>query len=86
MNKGKIYISKTTPANVAEAYSMQFQRDFSLFLESRGKEIVTGGHMVLTFMGRRRGSDPSSLDHSYMWELLGDALTHMASEVVIVLL
>ncbi|RWW83773.1 hypothetical protein BHE74_00007705 [Ensete ventricosum] len=86
MNKGKIYLSKTSPTCVAEAYLMQFRRDFSLFLKCRAKEIVAGGHMVLTLMGRTRGSEPSSPEYSYMWELLGEALMDMASQVLVILL
>ncbi|KAJ4949872.1 hypothetical protein NE237_000021 [Protea cynaroides] len=35
MNKGKIYISESSPHLVSEAYLIQFQEDFSLFLRSR---------------------------------------------------
>ncbi|WOL20310.1 hypothetical protein Cni_G29114 [Canna indica] len=83
LNKGKIYVSKTSPPCVAKAYLVQFQRDFSMFLKCRAKEIVAGGHMVLTFMGRRRGSDPAGLEYSYPWELLSDALLDMASKGII---
>nr|XP_009383765.1 PREDICTED: jasmonate O-methyltransferase-like [Musa acuminata subsp. malaccensis] len=83
MNKGKIYLSKTSPNCVAEAYLMQFRKDFSLFLKCRAKEIVAGGHMVLTLMGRTRGSEPSWPEYSYMWELLGEALMDMASQGII---
>lgn len=42
--------------------------------------------MVLTLMGRTRGSEPSWPEYSYMWELLGEALMDMASQVLILLL
>ncbi|KAJ9186550.1 hypothetical protein P3X46_002109 [Hevea brasiliensis] len=79
MNKGKIYISKTSPSSVLEAYSQQFQKDFSLFLKSRSEELVPGGCMVLSFMGRR-STDPTTDESCYQWELLARALMSMVSE------
>lgn len=81
-NKGKIYISKTSPDCVLEAYSSQFQKDWSVFLKSRAEEIVGGGRMVLSFMGRR-STDPRSKESCYQWELLARALMSMVSEVYI---
>ncbi|KAJ0989062.1 hypothetical protein J5N97_007418 [Dioscorea zingiberensis] len=78
-NKGNIYISKTSPPFVLEAYSNQFQSDFSLFLKCRAEEIVKGGCMVLTLMARK-GEHPS-IEGSYLqWELLAQALMDMASQ------
>lgn len=81
-NKGKIYISKTSPDCVLEAYSSQFQKDWSVFLKSRAEEIVWGGRMVLSFMGRR-STDPRSKESCYQWELIARALMSMVSEVYI---
>ncbi|KAJ9674770.1 hypothetical protein PVL29_023979 [Vitis rotundifolia] len=81
-NKGKIYISKTSPDCVLEAYSSQFQKDWSVFLKSRAEEIVGGGRMVLSFMGRR-STDPRSKESCYQWELLARALMSMVSEGLI---
>ncbi|ESW32724.1 hypothetical protein PHAVU_001G012300 [Phaseolus vulgaris] len=82
LNKGKIYISKSSPQCVLEAYSQQFKNDFSLFLASRSHEMVTGGRMVLSFMGRTT-IDPTS-DHScYQWELLARSLMAMVSQGVL---
>ncbi|KAB2628142.1 jasmonate O-methyltransferase-like [Pyrus ussuriensis x Pyrus communis] len=80
LNKGKIYISKTSPQCVLEAYSLQFHKDFLLFLKSRAEEIVGGGRMVLSLMGRS-SSDPSTQESCYQWELLAHALMSMVSEV-----
>ncbi|XP_065847294.1 probable jasmonic acid carboxyl methyltransferase 2 [Euphorbia lathyris] len=81
-NKGKIYISKSSPASVLKAYSDQFQNDFSEFLRLRSEELVGGGCMVLSFIGRS-SLDPTS-DHScYQWELLANALMSMVSEGLI---
>lgn len=80
LNKGKIYISKSSPQCVLDAYSLQFQNDFSLFLKSRAEEVVPGGRMVLSFMGRPT-SDPTSEQSCYQWELLAHALMSMVLEV-----
>ncbi|XP_057762750.1 S-adenosyl-L-methionine:benzoic acid/salicylic acid carboxyl methyltransferase 3-like [Arachis stenosperma] len=81
-NKGKIYMASTSPSNVFEAYYEQFQRDFSLFLKCRAEEVVEGGCMILTFLGRR-SDDPSSKECCYIWELLAMALNEMVFEGII---
>ncbi|XP_056697986.1 probable jasmonic acid carboxyl methyltransferase 2 isoform X2 [Spinacia oleracea] len=78
LNKGNIYIAKTSPPEIAQAYYAQFKEDFTLFLRSRGKEMVPGGHMVLTLQGSVQRNDPDSL-----WELLGSTLHTMVQEGVI---
>ncbi|XP_050366461.1 probable jasmonic acid carboxyl methyltransferase 2 [Argentina anserina] len=78
-NKGKIYISKSSPQSVLDAYSRQFQEDFSMFLKSRAEEIVGGGRMVLSFMGRPT-LDPTTEQSCYQWELLALALMSMVSD------
>ncbi|XP_027333358.1 jasmonate O-methyltransferase [Abrus precatorius] len=79
LNKGKIFISKSSPKCVLDAYSQQFRNDFSLFLESRSQEMVTEGRMVLSLMGRE-SMDPTTAHCCYQWELLADALITMVSE------
>jgi jasmonate O-methyltransferase len=59
---------------------MQFQTDFTLFLKCRSEELVAGGRMVLTILGRR-SEDPSSKECCYIWELLAVALNEMVLEV-----
>ena len=77
LNKGNIMIGKTSLPEVQEAYYTQFNRDFTMFLKSRAKEIVPGGCMVLTFPG----SVPSTHPH-FNSELLGSTLHDMVLEVL----
>ncbi|KAI3500033.1 hypothetical protein L1887_35848 [Cichorium endivia] len=56
--------------------------NFLMFLQYRAKEMVTGGRMVLTFLGRR-SDDPCSKECCYIWELLAMALNDMVSEGLI---
>ncbi|KEH40177.1 probable jasmonic acid carboxyl methyltransferase 2 [Medicago truncatula] len=79
LNKGKLYISKSSPNCVLKAYSQQFKNDFSQFLESRSQEMVHGGRMVLSFMGRE-SMDPTSPNCCYQWELLAQALMTLVLE------
>ncbi|XVF63814.1 hypothetical protein PTKIN_Ptkin09bG0116700 [Pterospermum kingtungense] len=82
LNKGKIYISTTSPRSVLDAYLLQFRNDFSLFINSRSEELVPGGHMVLSFMGRR-SADPTTEDSCYHWELLAQAIMSLVREGLI---
>ncbi|KAE8713392.1 Jasmonate O-methyltransferase [Hibiscus syriacus] len=79
VNKGKLYISQSSPRCVMDAYSLQFQNDFSLFIKSRSQELVPGGRMFLSFMGRR-SADPTTEDSCYQWELLAQAIMSLARE------
>ncbi|KAL7120818.1 hypothetical protein ACP275_02G145600 [Erythranthe tilingii] len=60
-NKENIYLTTTSPPQVFEAYSKQFERDFTTFLKLRGDEIRGGGRMVLGLLGRSV-ADPTSKD------------------------
>ncbi|KAJ9172751.1 hypothetical protein P3X46_015961 [Hevea brasiliensis] len=81
-NKGNIYMASGSPPSVLKAYYLQFQKDFSLFLNCRFNELVLGGRMVLTFLGRR-SPDPSSKECCYIWELLAMVLNEMVLEGII---
>lgn len=81
-NKGNIYMASSSPKNVMRAYYEQFQKDFGYFLKCRSEELVAGGRMVLTFLGRS-SQDPSSKEGCYIWELLATALNDMVLEVYI---
>ena len=73
-------MASSSPPSVLRAYYSQFQRDFSLFLKCRSEEVVAGGRMVLTFLGRR-ADDPSSKECCSIWELLAKALNQMVLQV-----
>ncbi|KAK2967893.1 hypothetical protein RJ640_001562 [Escallonia rubra] len=60
-NKGNIYMERTNPASVFEAYLKQFQMDFSAFLRLRCEEILPRGCMVLTSLARSV-ADPNTND------------------------
>ncbi|KAG8645517.1 hypothetical protein MANES_10G070900v8 [Manihot esculenta] len=81
-NKGNIYISKTSPKNVFEAYLDQFQKDFSLFLCCRAKELKSKGQMILTLLGRST-SDPACNDCIQFWYLLAQSLLEISREGLI---
>ncbi|XP_021749205.1 salicylate carboxymethyltransferase-like [Chenopodium quinoa] len=81
-NKGNVYISKTSPSNVAKAYSDQFENDFSTFLSRRSEEVVVGGMMVLTMLGRKT-EELYSKESCYMYDLLATALNSMVFEGLI---
>ncbi|XP_021273860.1 LOW QUALITY PROTEIN: salicylate carboxymethyltransferase-like [Herrania umbratica] len=80
--KGNIYMASTSPPDVLKEYYEQFQQDFLLFLKCRSEELVDGGRMVLTLLGRR-SDDPSSKECCYIWELLAMALNDMVFEGLI---
>jgi anthranilate O-methyltransferase len=61
-------------------YQKQFEEDFSLFLKLRHGELVSGGQMVLTFLGRKN-TDVVRGEVSYMWGLLAQALQSLVEQV-----
>jgi hypothetical protein len=79
INKGKMYISSTSPVAVPLAYLRQFQRDFSLFLRSRAAEVVPGGRMVLAMLGRQT---EGYFDRrtTFLWELLSESFAALVSQ------
>lgn len=82
-NKENIYIARTSPPDVLKAYSDQFEKNFSTFLQCRSEEVVAGGKMVLTVLGRK-SRELYSKEACYMWDLLANALNDMVLEGLIV--
>lgn len=79
LNKGNIYLAKTSPPGVYKAYLEQFERDFATFLRHRSEEIIPGGGMVLTTMGSiNRCDDPCCI-----WNVVSMALRDMVFEELI---
>ncbi|KAF8723608.1 hypothetical protein HU200_021565 [Digitaria exilis] len=72
-NKRNIYVAKSTPLSVAKLYQEQFHKDLVLFLELRYDELVVGGQMVLTFLGRKE-EDVHGGNLNYLYELLAQSL------------
>ncbi|CAI9110822.1 OLC1v1010911C1 [Oldenlandia corymbosa var. corymbosa] len=79
INKGSVYITEKSPPEVAQAYTQQFQEDFSLFLRLRSKELVSGGGMVLIFLGR---DGPNHIDrgNSFFWEILSRSFADLVQK------
>ncbi|CAO2183152.1 unnamed protein product [Urochloa humidicola] len=79
INKGKMYISSSSPLAVPAAYHRQFQRDFGLFLRSRAAEVVAGGRMVLAMLGRQT---EGYIDRrtTFLWELLSESFAALVSQ------
>ncbi|CAN1163547.1 Probable jasmonic acid carboxyl methyltransferase 2 [Linum perenne] len=77
VNKGQLYITKSSPMEVVEAFTWQFLLDFSLFLRSRAVEVVPGGRVLLSLLGRVSNVGPTEEVGSNQWELLARALQSM---------
>ncbi|KAK9757159.1 hypothetical protein RND81_01G144500 [Saponaria officinalis] len=77
-NKKSIYLSKTSSTSVLNAYYEQFAKDFTTFLSCRTKEVIVGGKMQLTVVGRR--VDSFSKECSHAWDLLATVLNEMTFE------
>ncbi|RHN50217.1 putative salicylate carboxymethyltransferase [Medicago truncatula] len=74
LNKGNIYLTRASPPAVQKTYFEQFQQDFSLFLRSRSSELLPGGAMVLTLIGRDEQNELMNA-----WVVIGMALNDMAA-------
>ncbi|KMT14984.1 hypothetical protein BVRB_3g064890 [Beta vulgaris subsp. vulgaris] len=81
-NNGNIYIAKTSPPHVLKAYYEQFERDFWTFLRCRSEEVVAGGMMVLTLMGRK-STEPYSKKSCLIFDMFAAALNDMVVEGLI---
>ncbi|KAG8059608.1 hypothetical protein GUJ93_ZPchr0002g26410 [Zizania palustris] len=79
VNVGNMYIWETTPAPVVKLYQKQFDKDMLLFFALRYSELVSGGQMVLTFLGRKN-RDVLRGELSCMWGLLAQALQSLVQQ------
>lgn len=66
---------------VLEAYAKQYRKDFTLFLELRAKELVSGGRMIISLLGRRSGIIATKFP--FLPEIVAQILCVMVSEGVI---
>jgi hypothetical protein len=66
---------------VAKLFQEQFQKDFSLFLKLRRKELVHGGQMVLVFLSRKN-EDVYSGDLNQLFAFVATALQSLVSKVI----
>ena len=85
LNEESIYIGKSTPPAVIKLYQEEYQKDLSLFLTLRFNELVCGGHMVLTFLGRKSKDMLLHGEASSMWDLLAQALLSLVLKVYSIL-
>ncbi|KAJ0989059.1 hypothetical protein J5N97_007415 [Dioscorea zingiberensis] len=82
MNKGRIYISETSPPIVTTAYFKQFQMDFNLFLRSRSAELHPRGRMALLFLGRRT-QDHQDMATNFFWNILDKSFSILVSQGIV---
>uniref|UniRef100_A0ACD5UL25 Uncharacterized protein n=1 Tax=Avena sativa TaxID=4498 RepID=A0ACD5UL25_AVESA len=80
LNEGNIYIAENTPGGVVELYRQQFQEDMLLFLKLRYEELVLGGQMVLTFLGRKYEDVYNDGYLNHPWGLLARSLQSLVEE------
>lgn len=73
-----MYISETSPRSVVEAYRLQFEKDFNLFLQLRSEEVPVGGLMVL-MLRARQSREPQ--EGSFFWDQLAHALAILFDSV-----
>lgn len=74
-----IYITKTMSPSMVKLFQQQFQKDFSLFLKLRYEELVSGGQMVLTFIGRKH-EDVLIGESNHLYGLLAQSLKSLVDE------
>ncbi|KAJ6851129.1 salicylate carboxymethyltransferase-like [Iris pallida] len=83
INKGNVYTSPTSPPSVATQYFEQFQKDFNMFLRSRSQELVVGGRMVLSMLGRRSHDIHKKINEFPLFEALRKSLSIFVSQKLV---
>ena len=73
-------MTKTMSPSVVKLFQQQFQNDFSLFLKLRFEELVFGGQIILTFIGRKY-EDVFSGESNHLYGLLAQSLQSLVDEV-----
>ncbi|KAK3132076.1 hypothetical protein QOZ80_6AG0515420 [Eleusine coracana subsp. coracana] len=79
VDEGDIYITATSSPSIVKLFQKQFQNDFSIFLKLRHEELVLGGQMVLTFVGRKI-EDVHSGEPNHFYGLLGQSLRSLVDK------
>lgn len=79
LNGESMYIDNNTPPPVVKLFQEQFRKDFSLFLRLRHEELVFGGQMVLTFLGRK-DEDVYTGDLNHLFGLLSQSLQSLVAK------
>jgi hypothetical protein len=74
-----MFISNTSPPAVPTAHLRQFQRDFGLFLQSRAAELVPGGAMVLSMLGRKNNGY-TDVETTILWDILSESFSALVSQ------
>ncbi|XP_078153954.1 anthranilate O-methyltransferase 3-like [Carex rostrata] len=82
LNKGNIYIGRTSPPVVVQLYQEQFHRDFSHFLKLRFDELVPCGQMLLSFTVRNKKGILDG-EQSTIFGIVTDSLDSMVREGII---
>jgi hypothetical protein len=80
-DKGDIYITKTTSPTLVKLFQQQFQRDIALFLKLRYEELVFGGHIILTCIGRKHEDVLRGESNHHLYGLLAQSLQSLVDEV-----
>ncbi|PVH48192.1 hypothetical protein PAHAL_4G272600 [Panicum hallii] len=79
-DKGDIYITKTTSPTLVKLFQQQFQRDIALFLKLRYEELVFGGHIILTCIGRKHEDVLRGESNHHLYGLLAQSLQSLVDE------
>jgi jasmonate O-methyltransferase len=66
---------------VIKLFQEQFQKDFELFLTLRSKELVSGGRMLLTFIGRKNEDMLMHGEVSTVFELVAKSIRSLVLKV-----
>ncbi|KAJ6805760.1 salicylate carboxymethyltransferase-like [Iris pallida] len=83
INKWNVYMSPASPPSVAIRYFEQFQEDFNFFLRSRSQELVVGGRMVISMLGRRSHDIHKKINEFPLFDALSKSLSISISEKLV---